>query len=80
MEHSDNESLAALTDEKIKRLAAVILDEFGPALDWKHFNDVALLSFDDVPGVEVMTHLQIGSYLRVMWIQYRLVISSDHTH
>ncbi len=44
-------SLAALTDEQIgKRLALVILDEFGAGLDWKPFNDTALLLFEDGPA------------------------------
>lgn len=80
MEPTDNQTLTALDDEQIKRLAVIVLDEFGPGLDWKRFDDVALLLFEDVPGFELMTPRQLGSYLRAMWIQYRLVIKSDHTH
>jgi len=52
----------SLTDEQIKQLAVIIVDEFGSDLDWKQFNDTALLLFEDVPGFELMTHSKIGSY------------------
>jgi hypothetical protein len=45
MEPTDNASPAALTDEHIKRLALILLDEFGPGLNWKRFDDMALLLF-----------------------------------
>lgn len=80
MDSSDIESLTELTAEQIKRIALVILDEFGSHLDWKQFNDTALLLFEDVSGFEVMTHSQIGSYLQAMWVVYRTFNVSGRSH
>ena len=80
MDSPDNETLTSLTGEQIKRLAVVILDEFGSDLDWKQFNDTALLLFEDVPGVELMTQSQLGSYLRAMWACYRTFNTSGRSH
>jgi hypothetical protein len=60
MEPTDSQTLTSLTDEQIERLAAVVLDEFGPSLSRRQFDDVALALFEDVPGSELMTANQIA--------------------
>jgi hypothetical protein len=36
--------------------------------------------FEDVPGFELMTPSQIGSYLLAMWVVYRTANPSNRSH
>ncbi len=80
MDSTDNDSLHALTDEQIERLAAIVLEDFGPGLHRTQFNDVVLLMFEDVAGFEVMGREQKASHLRVLWITYRRLVTSNRSH
>lgn len=80
MEPTDNESLIALTREQIEQLALVVLEECGAGLDGKQFNDMALLLLENLPGIELMTHKRLSSYVQAMWVVYRTTVTSGRTH
>jgi hypothetical protein len=80
MDSFDTQSLHALTDEQIERLAAVIVEDFGPDLSRTQFNDVALLLLEDIAGCEVMTQQQTDEHVRSAWITYRRLITSNRSH
>jgi hypothetical protein len=54
----DSKSPHALDDEQIERLAAIVVEDFGPNLHRTQFNDVILMLFEDIAGFELMTQHQ----------------------
>jgi hypothetical protein len=80
MASSDTQSPHALSDEQIERLAAVVVDEFGPGLTRTQFNDVVLALFEDIAGLEVLTKHQQHAHLRSMWVTYRRLVASTRSH
>lgn len=68
MDSTNNDSLHALTDEQIERLAAIVVEDFGPDLSRTQFNDVVRLLFEDVAGFEVMPPSQAAEHVRNLWI------------
>lgn len=68
MDSTDNDSLRALTDEQIERLAAIVVEDFGLGLSRPQFNGVVLLMFEDVAGFDVMPQREQASHLRALWI------------
>jgi hypothetical protein len=76
----DNDSLHALTDEQVERLATIVLEDFGPRLYRTQCNDVVRALFEDVAGFEVMTRAQAAEHLRALWITYRRLVRSNRSH
>jgi hypothetical protein len=80
MDSTDNETLTALDDEQIERLAAIVLEDFGPGLHRTGFDNVVLLMFEDVAGYDVMPQREQASHLRSLWVTYRRLVTSNRTH
>jgi hypothetical protein len=80
MDPTDNETLTALTDEQIEGLAAIVFEDFGPALPRVQFNDVVRLLFEDVAGFELMSQQTAADHLRSLWIVYRRLVASNRSH
>jgi hypothetical protein len=58
----------------------VVVEDFGPSLRRAQFNDVVRLMFEDIAGFEVMTQQSVAEYLRVLWITYRRLATSNRSH
>ena len=73
-------SLHALTDEQIERLAAAVVDEFGPGLTRAQFDDVVLTLFENIAGFETISRERMARYLRTLWATYRPSNTSSRAH
>ncbi|MEJ1966261.1 MAG: hypothetical protein WDO56_33805 [Gammaproteobacteria bacterium] len=69
-----------LTDDQIERLAAILVEDFGPGLHRTEFDNIVLLMFEDIAGLHVMPQQQVSECLRVLWITYRRLVTSNRSH
>jgi len=76
----DSTDTHTLSDDQIERLAAILVEDFGPGLHRTEFNNIVLLMFEDVAGFDVMPQQQVAEYLRALWITYRRLVTSNRSH
>jgi len=75
------QALNALNDDEMSRLVSVVVEEFGPALARTQFNDTMLALFENIAGLETLTHKRQQHYLKLLWLKYQqalLAIQSRH--
>ena len=71
MDSSDTQSL---TDDDIGRLVSVVIEDFGPALTRRQFNDVMLGLFENIAGLETLTRKHQQRYLIILWFKYQQAV------
>ena len=67
-------------DTQIERLAAIVVEDFGPDLSRTQFNDVVPMLFEGIAGFEHLTQQQQAFQLRATWVIYRKLVASANSH
>jgi hypothetical protein len=81
MDSSDTQSLHALNDDEIGRLVSIALEEFGPKLNRTQFNEVMLVLFENIAGLETLPRKRSQRYLQLLWLEYQqAILANQHSH
>jgi len=68
------------TDQLNMLVVEIVTEDNGSMLPRQEFNEIVLMLFEDIAGIEQMTHNQRNQLLKKLWSRYQRSNSADQHH